>query len=462
MKVVLLNPPGDKLYVRSYYCGATSKADYLFQPLDLLILSGILSQGHEITVLDCIAQRLNPAQALNRLELINPQAVISLVSMVSWSNDESFLRLLKARIPALKLIANGDIFFDQGKERMEACPYLDAVIFNFTSCDPLHYLAGEYAKITHMLYRRDGRIEYVRPAAQPLSGVFHIPVPRHELFCNRRYRFPFARRHPFATVLASFGCPFRCGFCIAHSLGFSWRTADEVMEELSYIHRLGIRELFFEDMSFGLPRENALRLLEGMRAARLEMGWTCFSRVDIVDEDFLRLMKECGCHTIMFGVESASEHLLKRYEKGYQLAQVEAAFAACRKLGIRTVATFILGLPEDTRETCLATIQFAKELACDYASFNVAVPRPGTALRTAALGAGLTTPEESDFDHSGSRNVLPTQYLTRQEVRQLRRRAIREFYLRPSYWWQHLRRGYTPAEFVSHLREFVGLLRNNL
>ncbi len=460
MKIVLLNPPGDKAYIRSYYCGSTSKAGYLFQPIDLLMLSGRLAGEFEITVIDAIADRLGADEAIEEISRFKADAVVCMVSVVSWDTDLRFLGRLKKNDPRVKIIANGDVFFEDPEKIFAECGCIDAIIFDFISEDIIHYLKDECGKASNMLYKKDGRI-VIRRSAPPAAGTaFSIPIPRHELFLNRNYRFPFAKHSPFTTVLTNFGCPFKCTFCIANTLGFRYRPAEEVYEELLYIIKLGIREVFFEDMTFGLPKYNTVRLLELMISGKLNIGWTCFSRVDVVDREMLALMKMAGCHTIMFGVESASEDILRKYQKGCTKARMKEIFAVSRDVGIKTVGTFILGLPEDDRASVLETIHFAREIDCDYASFNIAVPRPGTPLREAAVREGLIRKSSLVFDHSGGSISTISRNLSKEELSRLRKRAIREFYFRPSYILRHLTRMRSLTEFMGHIREFVGLIRN--
>ena len=460
MKIVLLNPPGDKAYIRSYYCGSTSKAGYLFQPIDLLMLSGRLAGEFEITVIDAIADRLDADEAIEEISRFKADAVVCMVSVVSWDTDLRFLSRLKKNDPRVKIIANGDVFFEDPEKIFAECGCIDAIIFDFISEDIIHYLKDECGKASNMLYKKDGRI-VIRRSAPPAAGTaFSIPIPRHELFLNRNYRFPFAKHSPFTTVLTNFGCPFKCTFCIANTLGFRYRPAEEVYKELLYIIKLGIREVFFEDMTFGLPKHNTVRLLELMISGKLNISWTCFSRVDVVDREMLALMKMAGCHTIIFGVESASEDILRKYQKGCTKARMKEIFAISRDIGIKTVGTFILGLPEDDRASVLETIHFAREIDCDYASFNIAVPRPGTPLREAAVREGLIRKSSLVFDHSGGSVSTISRNLSKEELSRLRKRAIREFYFRPSYILRHLTRMRSLTEFMGHIREFVGLIRN--
>ena len=462
INIVLLNPPGHKRYVRSYYCGSTSKTGYLFQPVDLLILSGILQQEHNIFAVDCIADPLSPQEALERIASHNPQVVVCLVSIVSWEEDLDFLYRLKREIPFVKIIANGDVFFEDPEYKLSNIGCIDAVIFDFISHDIVNYLKGNEEGIRNMIYKKGDRLIVKRISAKDTGGIFSIPMPSHELFLNKNYRFPFAKSHPFTTVLTSFGCPFKCSFCIANKLGFKYRKAGEVFEELRYVRRLGIKEIFFEDMSFGLPRENIIDLLGMMIDSDFEFGWSCFSRVDILDEPALLLMKKSGCHTIIFGVESENEDILSINNKGYTKAQVIETFKTCRRLKIRTVATFVLGLPQETRQTCLQTIRFAKEIGCDYASFNVAVPRPGTELRQMALKENLIQKEQLNFDHSANKASMPSKYLSEQEIGELKRMAVREFYFRPSYIFKKIAGIRSFTELREHINGLLGLLGNNI
>jgi len=458
MKVVLLNPPGEKLYVRSYYCGSTSKSSYLFQPLDLLMLSGRFTGEFEIMVIDAIADGLCTNEVLKEISDFKAEAVVCVVSIVSWDSDLKFLKQLKNDLPSMQVIANGDVFFDQAETILAENSCIDAVIFDFASEDVIHYLKGAGDKANNMLYKLDGRI-VGRRNFPPTGGAFKLPTPRHELFLNGNYRFPFAKHYPFTTVLTNFGCPFKCRFCIANSLGFRFREAEEVFEELLFIKKLGLKEVFFEDMTFGIPRSNAMKLLNLMIDGKLNFSWTCFSRADVVDKELLLLMKNAGCHTIMLGVESANEGILQKYQKGCSKKIIKEAFSNARRFGIKTVGTFILGLPEDDRTTVMETIEFAKELDCNYASFNFATPRPGTGLREMAISEGIIKKEELAFDHSGDNMFSLSRQLSTKELRWLQKKAIREFYLRPTYIIRQIMQIRSYVELKEHILEFFGLVQ---
>ena len=455
IKVALLAPPGRRLYLRDYYCSKVSKSNYLTHPVDLLMLSGRLAERFELRVIDAVADRLNERVCRDLLEQFAPDVIISLIGAVSLEEDLAFLGGLTRR--GRRLIVTGDVVLDDTLRWLESHPFVDAALLDFTDSDVIRYIEGDKGPFTTVVPAgQAGERRYERP----LNQEFSLPVPRHDLFTSPNYRYPFLRHKRFATVLTDYGCPHRCAFCIMGTLGYKYRPVDNVLAELQFVRRLGIRDIYFSDQTFGAQEERTVALCRRMEEERFGFNWACFTRADLITERLLGAMQRAGCHTVKIGVESASDDILEAYRKGFPTGQVREAFRICRQLGVRTVATFILGLPEETVETALATIRFAKELDCDYASFNVAVPRAGTMLRTAAIGSGLISPDLQTMDQSGTEIAMPTRTLTVEQLEHLRARAIRDFYLRPPYLLRRALGIRTLHELREHLVEAWALLRS--
>jgi radical SAM superfamily enzyme YgiQ (UPF0313 family) len=176
-------------------------------------------------------------------------------------------------------------------------------------------------------------------------------------------------------------------------------------------------------------------------------------------------MKRAGCHTIILGLESGSDNILKWVKKGYDKQAVGRGFQLCRKHGIRTVATILIGLPEETEVTFADTLKFLREVDPDFASFNVAVPRMDTPLRDNALELGLIDSEFEVMDQSGGSVAMPSLTLTRQQIAAMKRQAIKEFYLNSNYVGARLKQltlGHTDAwsDLRIQMRQGLSLLRN--
>jgi radical SAM superfamily enzyme YgiQ (UPF0313 family) len=385
----------------------------------------------------------------------------ALVGSVSWDEDRAFL----ARVArdGRRVLAIGDLLQELLEARLAEEPWLEAALHVFANQDAVHYLAGRREAIEDMTVRDpDGaprRVQRVEPRRR--RGTFRVPRPRHELFPARGYRFSFARARRFATVLTDYGCPYPCSFCVIGTLGFQTRPVADVMEELDQLRSRGIREIFFLDQTFGVLRARAVEMCAAMER-RGDLGWTAFTRPDAADDELLGAMARAGCHTLIMGAESADDALLAAYRKGCDVAAVRAGFARAKRHGLRTVGTFVIGLPEETADSLDRTIDLALELELDFLSLNVAVPRFGTPFRARAVELGLCAPDDLIMDQAGAEVFLPTHTLDRAAMRAAKKRLVRRFYLRPRWLLERLLEVRSPGELVAELREGLALIGKNL
>ncbi|MBM3334918.1 radical SAM protein, partial [Candidatus Sumerlaeota bacterium] len=440
----------------------------------LIALSGLLAREHSLTALDAMIERLSPQQAIARIAALDVDTIVFLTGAVSWDQDFACLdQLVKTTDRRYDCIGCGDILFAEDRRFLERYDYLKACVLDFTSPDLADWLADRasgqsavggpagHSVYTALSYKAgDGTV--VLASRRFSHEPFSLPLPRYDLFPYRRYRIPHGRHMPYAGVLASYGCPYRCHYCIGGELGFKLRDLDNMMEELRYLKRIGIRDLWFKDLVFGAPSDHYVQLLERMISDKLRFTWVCLSRANVLTEPLLALMKRAGCHTIQLGVETADDELLARYSKGLSTAKVRAAVAMCKRAGIRVLAHYMLGLPGDSEEKIEQTVRFALELDTEFASFNVVMPRMGTAFRAEALERGLISDDTTVLDNSRSMPVYDLPDLPRERLWQLRNRAIRRFHLRPSYVMRRLVGTRSLYELAELFREGLSLLLSTL
>ena len=429
-KVLLLNPPGKLPYIRDYYCSKVSKGSYIYPPTDLVVLSGIIAEKYDVAVLDAMVRGMDAGLCMTEIGNISPKAIVALAGAVSYHEDAPFLENIKRRYD-IPIIVTGDLFLEDGEIILKNYPFLDAILMDFTNADVIAYLDDKEDEIKNMIYRKDGEIK-IKTSPRTAEKEYTIPIPRHELFMNN-YNYPFVRRRPFATVLTDYGCPYKCSFCVIASLGYKFRSVENVMSELRYLKNLRCREIYFNDQTFGVNRARAKELCKRMVEEKIDFGWVCWSRVDVINEELLKLMKGAGCHTILFGVETASEKSLKSMGKGYTLREVEETFRLCREYGVRTLATYILGLPGEDKNSVMQTIEFAVRLDSDFVSFNTLIPRAGTQIRQYAINSGWIAEGNIRMDQSGTYAVMGNEALTGDDIIELKSYAVRRFYGRPSY-----------------------------
>jgi len=448
-RVLLLNPPAARRVSRDYYCGHVCKGHYYWPQIDLLLLSGRVHEaGCELMLLDAVVDNLCPAEALRRIEAFQPDAVLALTAAISWSEDMSFLADLGRRLP-VRLLISGDFPRAEPRRVLASHPWLDGVILDFADCDLMPAIHGHAQSGLRNLYLCGD----TEPPQIARDRLFSFPLPRHELFLNRKYRIPQALRSPFTLVITDFGCPYQCDYCYFQRVSHKRRELDGLREELTYIRSLGIRELLIHDPSFAAVKSHGMEVCDVLRGVSQDFSWTCEFRADSADEDLLQSMRAAGCHTLMIGVESPNEEVMAKHRKPQSVVQVERAFSLARRYGFRTLAHFIIGLTGETAASIERLIRFSIELNPDVASFNIARPAWNTGFRDELVANNWLRGSGVEIAGNDCLPVWETPALSRDEMWMLRNEAVRRFYLRPSYVLRQLSRVRTPYQFQTLVRE---------
>jgi radical SAM superfamily enzyme YgiQ (UPF0313 family) len=162
-----------------------------------------------------------------------------------------------------------------------------------------------------------------------------------------------------------------------------FRTPRLVVDEMEWLAGCGFSSIGIDDDLFTLDHGHAVSICEEINRRRSTFTWHAFARVDTVTPDLLHTMKDAGCTDICYGVESGSQPILDKIGKRITLDQVRRAVKMGEEAGINILASFILGLPGETRETLSETAAFASSLGCRY-GYHVLAPFPGTRVRDEA------------------------------------------------------------------------------
>jgi radical SAM superfamily enzyme YgiQ (UPF0313 family) len=462
MEVLLVNPP-QKFRRESIWrtiMGCTP-------PLGLALLGAVLERaGHAAAVIDANAEMLGEEQFRQRLEgLRAAHGAPAWVGLTSSTNTFHaalrFARVVRAVFPGAKVVFGG-VHASILPDEALAEPAVDAVARGEGEETLLALLRGEAPARIPGLSFRDGGASVHTPDREQLADLAELPIPAYHLLPMHLYRPALGsyRRLPAVGTVISRGCPGRCTFCYGHHLGrlTRYRPIASVLEEIHLLQaNWGIRELSFYDDTFTARRGYVAELCEALLAARVDLTWSCFSRVDTVSPELLDLMRRAGCHQICFGIESGSEEILKNIRKHISLPKAKDAIAWTRKAGIETRATFMLGNPGETLQTMEQTLRLALELDPDIALFNITTPFPGTEMFAWADERGyLTTKDWSAYDLSRPVMCLPT--VSQEQILAFYAAAHRRFYRRAGYLMRRLLRIRTLEDVRSNWRAVRAVL----
>jgi radical SAM superfamily enzyme YgiQ (UPF0313 family) len=439
MKILLVIPawrPEDIFPTRT----ASVQINY-WQPLGTLYVAGALRQaGHQVRFLN--GAFTSHGEIIDEVRSYQPDIAGIYSTTFGWKRAVLTAEGIKAVSQDIFTVAGGPYpIARRGKVLEEARP-IDAVVTGEGEMTFLE-LAGclktgrDLAGVKGLAWR-DGERIVENPDMPLIEDLDSLPFPARDLLGEPdRYIPPPAtyRRRPVAVVITSRGCNRRCIFCFQidrrRERGIRFRSVGKVLEEIEECLRQGYREIKFIDDTLAADYGRALELAEEIKRRRLDFTWFASACVHQVDYRLLRAFREAGCWAILMGAESGVQKNLNTLRKGITLEQTRAAVQAAKDAGLRVFLPFLIGIPGETFEEALETIEFACELDPDVANFHALTPFPGTELYENIEKYGSLSSELEDYTYQGAAFVPYT--MTRDEIFRLRQIAFRRFYSRPRF-----------------------------
>lgn len=378
MNVLLVYPP--VLHERVH------QEEVAVPPIGLYYVGALLREnGHGVEILNAHALK-DPRGAEDVLHRVRPGVVgFSVLHANRWGAVD-LARLAKRRIPGVQVVFGGvgaTFLWEQLLAHTDVVDYVVRGEGERTFLDLVkHIEQGETScpeSIHGLAFRKEGR-PFKTPDASPIENLDSLPNP--------------AKYFTYQHVAVTRGCAMNCAFC--GSPRFWGRTVrahspEYFVEQLELLHRRGISFFFFSDDTFTTDRTRVLEICRRILDRGLRITWFAIARVDHVDEEMLRWMRQAGCIQISYGVESGSPAIRKRLNKPLREDKIRQAFALTRRHGILPRAYFIYGCPGETRETVEETLELIRKIQPLAAIFYILDVFPGTALCEEMKEAGRLT-----------------------------------------------------------------------
>jgi len=241
---------------------------------------------------------------------------------------------------------------------------LDEIVENFNNL----------SKVKGLVYKENGgtRINEPIPLIENLDTLKFPAREKVNLSDYARHEEAYTKKQPVDTIVNSRGCPYDCYFCSSKwiwSRKYRYRSPDNVIEEMVFMReKFKTKVFYFREDNFTAHRKRLLEFCEKVK--NLDMPWLCESRTDTLDAELLKKMKEANCVAIWFGIESCNQKTLNLIKKEIDLETSQEILAECKKIGIKTGGSFMLGFPHETKEDMLWTGRKSKQLGLNYVSYN--------------------------------------------------------------------------------------------
>lgn len=337
LKIVFVIPPAPYLFVKTHY------------PIGPAILAGKLQKaGHHVT--GCVVNSL--------LETRIPPADWYLFSSStpSYPYALSLAKQLRLERPKARLAIGG--------------PHSSALPEEVLADEVWDYVvAGEADDVIVPLV--EGHFD---------RGIIRCAVPQNIDQIPLRKIFPppllkvGGRRA--ANVMFTRGCPFRCRFCASGGIKHRWRSEESVMAELAMLRQDGYSAVVLNDDTPILNDEHLERLCRIMKSSGMLFRMNL--RADQVTEPRARLLHESGCVQVNIGVEAASDSILANIDKRTSVEESIRAFDILHRVGLKTKALLIFGLPGMGEKEAWEMVEFVNRTRPTYVTLTSFFPMPGS------------------------------------------------------------------------------------
>lgn len=368
--------------VYPYFHRSNDRSIFRFPPLGLGYLAACLKKANiTVELVDCTF--LTQKEALEKIRGSQP-TIIGI--QVMFSMREKAFELAKLLRKDCKLIVAGGPLPTSDPEGFLG--FFDVVVIGEgeqTLLELVHTVQNDksLAKVNGIAFVEKNKI-IITPSRSFIKNLDSIAFPSREFFDNLTYMNYFKKRFGYTetSIITSRGCPFNCDFCSKPVFGdtFRSRTAENIVDEVEQVLELGYERVWFADDCFTLDRKRLLNICNELIRSHSNANWECLSRVDTVDRQVAKRMKQAGCVRVFFGIESGNDSILQTMKKQVTTKQAKEAVNILKEAGIQVGAFFILGYPGENSDTVLDSIRFGSSLPLDYLSFTFPYPIPGTPL----------------------------------------------------------------------------------
>lgn len=463
-KILLINEPFIKDFCRTQRWAARTRGRVLRAPDWLAYAAAVLEERKfNAKLYDLVAEGKTKKYLADLVRQEIPDFVVLDSTTPSIYSDIECARIVKDNSQSKVIMVGPHISALPEETLKEAKGAVDVACigeYDYTIKDVIDRY-DNLANVKGIAYWQEGKITRTEPRPF-IEDLDELPFPAWRQLDLMKY-FDGGKLYPYIDIISGRGCPNRCIFClwpqVMHGTKYRLRSPKNVVDEIEYDIKLCPRvleggEFFFEDDTFTVNKERAIKICEEIMRRDLKITFSVNARVDSADLGLFRIMKKAGCRELLVGFESGNQEILNRMNKNITLAQSQKFMNYAKAVGLQVHGCFVIGLPGETEETAIETIEFALNLGLTTVQFSGAVPFPGTAFFDLCKKEGwLKTEVWSNWLDTGEQSgVVAYPSLSQEKINYYVDLGLKKFYFRPTYMLKFLFQTASKSDLYRKLR----------
>lgn len=438
MRVELISPRYEEIY------GIVKEAVGIDPPLGISYIASYL-ENHSINVgiTDAQAENLSVKQTVTKIKKSSPDVVGINTATATMPDVYRLAEAIKELDNEVLVIVGGPHATALPTKTLEESK-IDIAVRREGEETMLELVktmenGGSLSKVAGISYKEKDKVAHTQDR-RAIENLDSLPFPARHLLPMDKYSpagYFAPKESRYTTMIATRGCQYKCIFCGQSTTfkGVRRRTPSNVLDEIEeVVQKYGVEYLEFMDSTFVSFPKLVKKICEGIIERNIDIKWSATGRVNLMTKDLLQAMKRAGCKRIYFGVESGNQHILELMRKRTTLDQIRKSIRLTRDAGISSIASFILGMPTETKETIEKTIQFAIDLEPDFATFSLATPFPGTEFYDIATDEGYDLTDWAKYKLARyGEPIYHPEGVSLDELKEMYSNVYKRFYFRPRH-----------------------------
>lgn len=442
MNILLINLPAKERPLARDMAGGIGfdgGESMLLPPLDLAYMAAtLLGNGHGVKIIDSDAQGYFADDLYRQVKEYSPEAVIAGVSLPNLYQDCLILKEIRGYTQG-RIIAKTNINYIPVLKEICQRSLADICVYGESDIAIDEIIQGKEKRGT--AYFKDGEFKVEENLI--VEDLDALPLPAMRLLPYDKYRYTLLGDKT-VTMQTSRGCPYPCAYYCPYPLaqGNSWRSRSpgHVVREIEdIVNNCRINKILFRDATFTLDKQRVKNICGLLKEKKIQVNWWCETRVDCLDYELMRLMKDAGCQGMNIGVETGDPGLMRAQAKaGLTIEKLNVVIKAASGLKLRLHFLLMIGLPLETRKSLYMTYRLIRDLNPQSIGVCIVTPYPGTALYEQARQKGWI--ESGDWRMFGGHSpIMHTDNLSAGDLLKAHQMIIQGFYLSKKGAWGRIR-----------------------